>query len=197
MLPLDHCDLLEITALPENIVMVAVVVVIVVVIVVVVLVVVVVVVMVVVAVVVVVVVRYPPTNMGCVGSDDVGGPDEDLTGVVVDEDTAALELELALSKARRLNQSRCVRRQNERDIVMSQAEDTDPSAAQYASTIELNSTSEFCRSLGEIPTLGLAGNRDEDDDEMSVRNYVLIIVSFSTYDNTIQNAIHLIKAECS
>ena len=100
-------------------------------------------------------------------SDDVVGPDEDLTGVVVDEDTAALELELALSKARRLNQSKSVRRQNERDIVMARPDDVD-APAQYGSSIELNSTSEFCRSLGEIPTLGLAGNRDDDDDEMSV-----------------------------
>lgn len=99
-------------------------------------------------------------------TDDVVGPDEDLTGVVVDEDTAALELELALSKARRLNQSKSVRRQNERDIVMARPDDVDE-PAQYGSSIELNSTSEFCRSLGEIPTLGLAGNRDDDDDEMS------------------------------
>ena len=97
----------------------------------------------------------------------MGGPEEDLTGVVVDEDSAALELELALNKARRLNQSKTIRRQNERDIVTAQADDVDTSA-QYGSSIELNSTSEFCRSLGEIPTLGLAGNRDDDDDEMSV-----------------------------
>jgi len=99
--------------------------------------------------------------------DDVGGPEEDLTGVVVDEDTAALELELALSKARRLNQTKSRRRPNERDVVMARADDADV-PTQYGSSIELNSTSEFCRSLGEIPTLGLAGNRDDDDDEMSV-----------------------------
>ena len=104
-------------------------------------------------------------------SDDVGGPEEDLTGVVVDEDSAALELELALNKARRLNQSkRLARRPNDRDVAMAAARDADgPSTAmQHGSSIELNSTSEFCRSLGEIPTLGLAGNRDDDDEEMSV-----------------------------
>ena len=104
----------------------------------------------------------------CLGSDDVGGPEEDLTGVVVDEDTAALELELALNKARRLNQNRSLRRHNERDIATARGDDAD-APAQYGSSIELNSTSEFCRSLGEIPTLGLAGSREDDDDEMMVR----------------------------
>jgi len=110
------------------------------------------------------------------GSDDVGGPEEDLTGVVVDEDTAALELELALNKARRLNQSKRVRRQNERDVAMAAADDAD-APTNYGSSIELNSTSEFCRSLGEIPTLGLAGNRDDDDEEMSVRVFRCVSLS--------------------
>ena len=110
------------------------------------------------------------------GSDDVGGPEEDLTGVVVDEDTAALELELALNKARRLNQSKRVRRQNERDVAMAAADDAD-APTHYGSSIELNSTSEFCRSLGEIPTLGLAGNRDDDDEEMSVRVFRCVSLS--------------------
>ena len=101
----------------------------------------------------------------------MGGPDEDLTGVVVDEDTAALELELALSKARRLKQqtkTSMSRRQNERDIVIARPDDADAPApaAHYGASIELNSTSEFCRSLGEIPTLGIAGSREDDDDEM-------------------------------
>ena len=111
----------------------------------------------------------------CVGSDDVGGPEEDLTGVMVDEDTAALELEMALNKARRLNQTKRVRRQNERDVAMAATADDDDAPTQYRSSIELNSTSEFCRSLGEIPTLGLAGNRDDDDDEMSVCTVCLFL----------------------
>jgi U4/U6.U5 tri-snRNP-associated protein 1 len=36
--------------------------------------------------------------------------------------------------------------------------------------ITLNETSEFCRSLGDIPTYGMAGNRREDEeDELMVR----------------------------
>lgn len=37
-----------------------------------------------------------------------------------------------------------------------------------ALNIILNATSEFCRSLGDIPTYGQAGNREEDKDELVV-----------------------------
>jgi U4/U6.U5 tri-snRNP-associated protein 1 len=36
-------------------------------------------------------------------------------------------------------------------------------------SIVLNATAEFCRTLGDIPTYGLAGNRDEDAQELLVR----------------------------
>jgi hypothetical protein len=36
------------------------------------------------------------------------------------------------------------------------------------SSIILNATAEFCRTLGDIPTYGMAGNRDEDEDELMV-----------------------------
>lgn len=39
---------------------------------------------------------------------------------------------------------------------------------QLGSNIILNSTSEFCRNLGEIPTYGLAGNREEEREEIMV-----------------------------
>jgi len=35
-------------------------------------------------------------------------------------------------------------------------------------SIVLNSTAEFCRTLGDIPTYGQAGNRDEDEQELYV-----------------------------
>jgi U4/U6.U5 tri-snRNP-associated protein 1 len=34
--------------------------------------------------------------------------------------------------------------------------------------IVLNSTAEFCRTLGDIPTYGQAGNRDENNQEFMV-----------------------------
>lgn len=42
--------------------------------------------------------------------------------------------------------------------IKEEPEESDPSGT----AIVLNSTAEFCRTLGDIPTYGLAGNRDED-----------------------------------
>jgi U4/U6.U5 tri-snRNP-associated protein 1 len=39
---------------------------------------------------------------------------------------------------------------------------------QQSGTMVLNVMSEFCRSLGEIPTYGMAGNRVEEEDELVV-----------------------------
>lgn len=36
--------------------------------------------------------------------------------------------------------------------------------------IVLNSTAEFCRTLGDIPTYGLAGNREENGQELMASN---------------------------
>lgn len=45
------------------------------------------------------------------------------------------------------------------------------------SNIILNSTSEFCRNLGEIPTYGLAGNREDDQADIVCR-LLLFVTSF-------------------
>lgn len=42
-------------------------------------------------------------------------------------------------------------------------EDEDP---ERKGAIVFNATSEFCRTLGEIPTYGLAGNREEQEELM-------------------------------
>ncbi|XP_013387929.1 U4/U6.U5 tri-snRNP-associated protein 1 [Lingula anatina] len=42
----------------------------------------------------------------------------------------------------------------------------DTNSAGVAGSIVLNSTSEFCRTLGDIPTYGQSGNREEDKDEL-------------------------------
>ena len=49
-----------------------------------------------------------------------------------------------------------------------QGEDED-TALGAGGNITLNATAEFCRTLGDIPTYGLAGNRDEDAEELMVR----------------------------
>ena len=48
---------------------------------------------------------------------------------------------------------------------MAENDEDDPSKM---NSIVLNATAEFCRTLGDIPTYGMAGNRDEDEDELMV-----------------------------
>ncbi|KAK2184317.1 hypothetical protein NP493_270g02007 [Ridgeia piscesae] len=94
------------------------------------------------------------------------GPEEDLTGVVID-DEAGNELELALSKTRRLKQKK--NRSALADRVLQAAandSDSDEPQGDASAAIILNATSEFCRSLGDIPSYGMAGNRDEDEEGM-------------------------------
>ncbi len=108
---------------------------------------------------------------------EILGPEIDLTGVVV-EDEAAHELEGALNKARRLKQKHRVREREhvvaERVLLLGQDDDVDEVdeapqslllSENKSTNIMLNSTSEFCRSLGEIPTYGQAGNRNEEEED--------------------------------
>lgn len=100
---------------------------------------------------------------------DVIGPSEDLTGVVVDEDKAEKELNTALNKARRLKQRKTVVSAPEKIVEMikkSNPDDMDTTPESKSAPIVLNCTAEFCRTLGEIPTYGMSGNRDEEADEL-------------------------------
>ena len=45
-------------------------------------------------------------------------------------------------------------------------------------SIVLNATAEFCRTLGDIPTYGLSGNREEDAQELLVN-----LISFYPSDS--------------
>ena len=97
---------------------------------------------------------------------------------MVVNDEAASELESALNKARKLKQRRQVLAPDE--IVAANIQPTVQEKDEEETNevnmgpdggginITLNATSEFCRSLGEIPTYGMAGNREEDEDELMV-----------------------------
>ncbi|GCB87342.1 hypothetical protein scyTo_0028037, partial [Scyliorhinus torazame] len=50
----------------------------------------------------------------------------------------------------------------------SERKDEDADELERKGLIVFNATSEFCRTLGEIPTYGLAGNREEQE-ELLVR----------------------------
>ena len=49
------------------------------------------------------------------------------------------------------------------------------------SNIILHSTSEFCRTLGEIPTYGQSGNRQEDIDELMVSTDIRLIIVLNIF----------------
>ena len=44
-----------------------------------------------------------------------------------------------------------------------------------SSTMVLDATAEFCRTLGDIPTYGLAGNRDHDAEIMVTLHNMTVI----------------------
>ena len=60
--------------------------------------------------------------------------------------------------------------QHVREVGMEEgSDDEEPSGSKLPGpNIVLNSTSEFCRTLGDIPTYGQAGNREEDEEELLV-----------------------------
>ncbi|XP_077537115.1 U4/U6.U5 tri-snRNP-associated protein 1 [Haemaphysalis longicornis] len=99
--------------------------------------------------------------------EDVVGPDEDLTGVAVDEDEAEQSLEAALSKARRIRQVEGSSVQKIAESArLARDQDEAGDGPNAAKAIVLNSTAEFCRTLGDIPTYGMSGNRDEEAEEL-------------------------------
>uniref|UniRef100_A0A182K3N6 U4/U6.U5 tri-snRNP-associated protein 1 n=1 Tax=Anopheles christyi TaxID=43041 RepID=A0A182K3N6_9DIPT len=109
---------------------------------------------------------------GILVTDDTPALSEDLSSVRL-EDTLEddEDLQAALQKARRLKQ---------KEAIISKALPIDPERIKseikeepdsdgepdHHGAMLLNSTAEFCRTLGDIPTYGTAGNREEDPNEM-------------------------------
>lgn len=99
--------------------------------------------------------------------EDVVGPDEDLTGVPVEEDDAEQALEAALSKARKLKRTEGQSVEKIAESVWRSVDLEDYGDPLLPNkSIILNSTAEFCRTLGDIPTYGMSGNRDEEVEEL-------------------------------
>lgn len=101
----------------------------------------------------------------------IRGPDvEDEWGPPI-EDEAEKELQKVLHKARKLKQKkdRKTHRVEEQvaAVVRDIKEEPDVNGQEDSKpgSVVLHSTSEFCRTLGDIPTYGASGNRDEDEDE--------------------------------
>ncbi|KAM9362609.1 U4/U6.U5 tri-snRNP-associated protein 1 [Symphorus nematophorus] len=97
--------------------------------------------------------------------------EEDFTPpepAVLEEDEAEQELQKQLEKQRKLKQKQLLKDSGEKVAeqikVLSKGDgDNDP---EKRNNIVFNATSEFCRTLGDIPTYGLSGNREDQEDIM-------------------------------
>ncbi|PSN34518.1 hypothetical protein C0J52_24454 [Blattella germanica] len=98
--------------------------------------------------------------------DEIQVPDE-ISDVKIEPDDSELELQLALKKARKLKlQEAIADSKNSIEKVAKTILQNNSEGNLEGGSIVLNATAEFCRTLGDIPTYGLAGNRDEDAQEL-------------------------------
>ncbi|KAG5674371.1 hypothetical protein PVAND_004345 [Polypedilum vanderplanki] len=107
--------------------------------------------------------------------DDLPELPEDTSNIKIEPEDD--ELEHILSKARRLKQKEIIKKElpvdNIKTEVKMETEDSEGEAEIRANNfITLNQTAEFCRTLGDIPTYGMAGNRDENTDMMDLEDEV-------------------------
>lgn len=102
-------------------------------------------------------------------SDD--DDDDDFTPpepAVIEEDEAEQELQKQLEKQRKLKQKQLLKDSGEKVAEQIKVHDkgNSESDAEKRNNIVFNATSEFCRTLGDIPTYGLSGNREDQEDIM-------------------------------
>lgn len=104
-----------------------------------------------------------------VDTDDM--PDTDFKDIKVEEEDN--DLEKILSKTRRLKQKEALitksitsEETNQSVKMEMNSDDENGEITSKDNNICLNATAEFCRTLGDIPTYGMSGNRDEDAGDM-------------------------------
>lgn len=110
-------------------------------------------------------------------SDDVRTAEMDISddeefeapeAAVLEEDEAEQELQKQLEKQRKLKQKQLLKDSGEKvaeQLKMISKTGTDVES-EKKNNIVFNATSEFCRTLGDIPTYGLSGNREDQEDIM-------------------------------
>lgn len=113
-----------------------------------------------------------PEKKTVVLTDDMLPPPEDLSSVKVEPEDE--DLEHMLSKARRLKQKEIIKKEVSVETIKPEvkmeveSDEESPNITNLNHFITLNQTAEFCRTLGDIPTYGMAGNRDEATDMMDI-----------------------------
>lgn len=117
-----------------------------------------------------------PTNIPQM-SDDIRMAEMDISDeeeftlpepAVIEEDEAEQELQKQLEKQRKLRQKQLLKDSGEKvseqiKLISNANDDNDPDKK---NNIVFNATSEFCRTLGDIPTYGLSGNREDQEEIM-------------------------------
>ncbi|KAM8938986.1 U4/U6.U5 tri-snRNP-associated protein 1 isoform 2-T2 [Pelodytes ibericus] len=107
-----------------------------------------------------------------VESMDISDQDPGDSPAIVEEDELELELQKQLDKSRRLKQIQQQKDSSEKIATLvkkletQRSQEDDEEDDDKKGSIVFNATSEFCRTLGEIPTYGLAGNREDQEDLM-------------------------------
>ncbi|XP_075795146.1 U4/U6.U5 tri-snRNP-associated protein 1 isoform X1 [Pelodiscus sinensis] len=92
--------------------------------------------------------------------------------VALEEDEAEQELQKQLEKGRKLRQMQQLKESGEKQVIEivkkleTRRSREDDEELEKKGAIVFNATSEFCRTLGEIPTYGLAGNREDQEELM-------------------------------
>ncbi|CAM9337763.1 unnamed protein product [Lampetra planeri] len=90
---------------------------------------------------------------------------------VIEEDEAELELQKQLEKQRKLRQRQLLKDSGEKVAkqIEMRSKDNHDNDPEKRNNIVFNATSEFCRTLGDIPTYGLSGNREDQEDIMDFK----------------------------
>lgn len=109
-------------------------------------------------------------------SDDIRMAEMDMSdedfeppeSTVIEEDEAEQELQKQLEKQRKLRQKQLLKDSGEKvaQQIRAFSKGDHDNEHEKKSNIVFNATSEFCRTLGDIPTYGLSGNREDQEDIM-------------------------------
>lgn len=102
---------------------------------------------------------------------DIEPSKEDLSSIKIEEEDRELDLKIKQKAVKLKGPITIMKPEKIAMMISKEAEmstETDSSG-----NIVLNSTAEFCRTLGDIPTYGQAGNREENNQEFMVIYYIL------------------------
>ncbi|KAK0177484.1 hypothetical protein PV328_001534 [Microctonus aethiopoides] len=104
------------------------------------------------------------TASDIIDNADYETPSEEWTNVKIEDDDEESEKYLAVRKARCLKKPSGLTIEKVALAIKNEKDQSDENTS--SNNIMLNATAEFCRTLGDIPTYGLAGNRENNDQEM-------------------------------